>query len=165
MSIEPRNEPLPAPPGRCRVRPPKCVAPPRTAAAATSADYHLTRRHRAPPGRGGAAHAGGGAWRSTGHRGDGSSGCGGGVAVASEGAGGAFNYLGGLAEGAAALATAGEVAGTLAARRSGNGRVGCQTCRRRCLRPGPRHGMGTRSSGPSRAARTRPCRTSGPPTT
>ena len=38
------------------------------------------------------------------------------VAVASEGVGGAFGYLGGLAEGAAALApTAGEVAGTLAA--------------------------------------------------
>ena len=37
------------------------------------------------------------------------------VAVAAEGAGGAFGYLGGLAEGAAALApTAGEVAGTLA---------------------------------------------------
>ena len=30
------------------------------------------------PGQGGAARAGGGAWRSTGHRGDGSSGCGGG---------------------------------------------------------------------------------------
>ena len=38
------------------------------------------------------------------------------VAVAAEGVGGAFGYLGGLAEGAAALApTAGEVAGTLAA--------------------------------------------------
>ena len=37
------------------------------------------------------------------------------VAVAAEGVGGAFGYLGGLAEGAAALApTAGEVAGTLA---------------------------------------------------
>ena len=36
------------------------------------------------------------------------------VAVAAEGVGGAFGYLGGLAEGAAALApTAGEVAGTL----------------------------------------------------
>ena len=33
---------------------------------------------RAPPGRGGAARARGGAWRSTGHRGDGSCGCGGG---------------------------------------------------------------------------------------
>ena len=39
------------------------------------------------------------------------------VAVAAEGVGGAFGYLGGLAEGAAALApTAGEVAGTLVAR-------------------------------------------------
>ena len=38
------------------------------------------------------------------------------AAAAAEGAGGAFGYLGGLAEGAAALApTAGEVAGTLAA--------------------------------------------------
>ena len=37
------------------------------------------------------------------------------MAVAAEGVGGAFGYLGGLAEGAAALApTAGEVAGTLA---------------------------------------------------
>ena len=51
-----------------------------------------------------------------------------GVAVAVEGVGGAFGYLGGLAEGAAALApTAGEVAGAMAATagwRSGNGRVG-----------------------------------------
>ena len=40
---------------------------------------------------------------------------GGEVAVAAEGVGGAFGHLGGLAEGAAALApTAGEVAGTLA---------------------------------------------------
>ena len=39
------------------------------------------------------------------------------VAVAAEGVGGAFGYLGGLAEGAAALApTAGEVAGAMAAR-------------------------------------------------
>ena len=39
-----------------------------------------------------------------------------GVAVAAEGVGGAFGYLGGLAEGAAALApTAGEVAGAMAA--------------------------------------------------
>ena len=38
------------------------------------------------------------------------------VAVAAEGVGGAFGYLGGLAEGAAALApTAGEVAGAMAA--------------------------------------------------
>ena len=52
--------------------------------------------------------AGGGAWCSAGYRGDGSGGC--------EGVGGAFGYLGGLAEGAAALApTAGEVAGAMAA--------------------------------------------------
>ena len=75
-------------------------------------------------------------------------------AVAAEGVGGAFGYLGGLAEGAAALApTAGEVAGTLA----GAAGVGAAaTARAGCWR--------TRSSGPSRAARTRPCRTSGPPT-
>ena len=36
--------PLPAPPGRSRVRPPKCVAPPRAAAAATAADHRPTRR-------------------------------------------------------------------------------------------------------------------------
>ena len=52
--------------------------------------------------------------RGVGYRGDGSGGCG--VAVAAEGVGGAFGYLGGLAEGAAALApTAGEVAGAMAA--------------------------------------------------
>ena len=59
------------------------------------------------------------------------------VAVAAEGVGGAFGYLGGLAEGAAALApTAGEVAGAMAAT------VGRGTRRRRSLRPGPRHGLG-----------------------
>ena len=42
-----------------------------------AADHRPTRRRRAPPGRGGAARAGGGARRG-GHRGDGSSGCGGG---------------------------------------------------------------------------------------
>ena len=56
-----------------------------------------------------------------------------------EGVGGGFGYL------AAALApTAGEVAGTLAAT-AGVGAaatVGCGTCRRRSLRPGPRHGLG-----------------------
>ena len=40
---------------------------------ATSTDHRSTRRHRV-----GAARAGGGAWRCAGHRGDGSSGCGGG---------------------------------------------------------------------------------------
>ena len=68
------------------------------------------------------------------------------VAVAAEGVGGAFGYLGGLAEGAAALApTAGEVAGAMAATAgvgSGDGWVGCGTRRRRSLRPGPRHGLG-----------------------
>ena len=73
------------------------------------------------------------------------------VAVAAEGVGGA----GGVAEGAAALApTAGEVAGAMAAT-AGVGAAA--TARAGCWR--------TRSSGLSRAARTRPCRTSGPPTT
>ena len=141
----------PAPPRRSRVRPPKCVAPPRAAAAATTADHRPTRRRRAPPGRGGAARARGGAWRSTGHRGDGSSGCGGEVAVAAEGVGGAFGYLGGLAEGAAALAPmVGEVAGAMAATATAGLAVG--------LAGGAAYGL-------SRAARTRLCRTSGPPTT
>ena len=97
-------------PGRSRVRPPKCVAPPRAAAAATAADHGPTRRRRAPPGQGGAAHAGGGAWRSTGHTGDGGSGCGGGRGRRRRRR--RKRYLGGLAEGAAALApTAGESAG------------------------------------------------------
>ena len=64
------------------------------------------------------------------------------VAVAAEGVGGAFGYLGGLAEGAAALApTAGEVAGTLAGA-AGVGEAGRWACRRRSLRPGARHGLG-----------------------
>ena len=59
------------------------------------------------------------------------------VAVAAEGVGGAFGDLGGLAEGAAALApTAGEVAGTLAgAAGVGGGGAGRWACRRRSLRP------------------------------
>ena len=91
----------------------------------------------------------GGSWRSTGHRGDG--------AVAEkgevEGVGGAFGYLRGLGEGAAALApTAGEVAGAMAATTGvaaategwpwdsqARGTAGCWR---------------TRSSGLSRAART-----------
>ena len=84
------------------------------------------------------------------------------VAVAAEGVGGAFGYLGGLAEGAAALApTAGEVAGTLA------GAAGVGAAATAGLAVGIAGGgcWRTRSSGPSRAARTRPCRTSGPPTT
>ena len=66
------------------------------------------------------------------------------VAVAAEGVGGAFGYLGGLAEGAAALApTAGEVAGTLAGGGSWRGGgAGRWACRRRSLRPGARHGLG-----------------------
>ena len=82
------------------------------------------------------------------------------VAVATEGVDGAFGYLGGLAEGAVALApTAGEIAGTLA----GAAGVGAaQPTASRAARAGC---WRTRSSGPSRAARTRPCRTSGPPTT
>ena len=55
------------------------------------------------------------------------------VAVAAEGVGGAFGYLGGLAEGAACHG---------GSWRSGNGRVGRGTRRRRSLRPGPRHGLG-----------------------
>ena len=60
------------------------------------------------------------------------------VAVAAEGVGGAFGYLGGLAEGAAALApTAGEVAGTLAGaagvylrvRRQSQGQLPCGNVR------------------------------------
>ena len=63
------------------------------------------------------------------------------VAVAAEGVGGAFGYLGGLAEGAAALApTAGEVAGTLAG--AAGGGAGRWACRRRSLRPRTRHGLG-----------------------
>ena len=94
------------------------------------------------------------------------------VAVGAEGVGGAFGYLGGLAEGAAALApTAGEVAGTLAgaaelARRQRRGwpwaSQAAQPTASRVARAGC---WRTRSSGPSRAARTRPCRTSGPPAT
>ena len=93
------------------------------------------------------------------------------VAVAAEGVGGAFGYLGGLAEGAAALTPAvGEVAGTLAGAAgvgaaatglavglAGGAATASHAARAGCWR--------TRSSGPSRAARTRPCRTSGPPTT
>ena len=76
------------------------------------------------------------------------------VAVAAKG--GRSGYLGGLAEGAAALApAAGKVAGTLA----GAGIAGGAAC-------GLARGTGWMlENGPSRAARTRPCRTSGPPTT
>ena len=65
------------------------------------------------------------------------------VAVAAEGVGGAFGYLGGLAEGAAALApTAGEVAGAMAATAGVNGGAGRWACRRRSLRPRTRRGLG-----------------------
>ena len=53
------------------------------------------------------------------------------VAVAAEGVGGAFGYLGGLAEGAAALAPT-----------NAGWRGGRWACRRRSLRPGARHGLG-----------------------
>ena len=93
------------------------------------------------------------------------------VAVAAEGVGGAFGYLGGLAEGAAALApTAGEVAGTLAgaagvAQRQRRGWPwALQTARPTAWLAARAGCWRTRSSGLSRAARTRPCRTSGPPT-
>ena len=66
------------------------------------------------------------------------------VAVAAEGVGGAFGYLGGLAEGAAALApTAGE-GWRGGSRRGGNGGAGRGHCGRRSLRAGARHGMGPR---------------------
>ena len=90
-----------------------------------------------------------------------------------EGVGGAFGYLGGLAEGAAASApTAGEVAGAMAAT-AGVGAtataglaVGLAGGAAYTAWPAARAGCWrTRSSGLSRAARTRPCRTSGPPTT
>ena len=59
------------------------------------------------------------------------------MAVAAEGVGGAFGYLGGLAEGAAALApTAGEVAGTLA------GAAGAATRRHRGAAYGLARGTG-----------------------
>ena len=164
---------------RCRpsapsspVRPHECIAPPRAAAAAAAADHRPTRRRRAPPGRGGqraqevergAAQAIEETAAVAAEEGE--------VAVAAEGVGGAFGYLGGLAEGAAALApTAGEVAGAMVPRR--------ESAQRRRLGwpwdsqaaqptawPAARAGCWrTRSSGLSRAARTRPCRTSGPPT-
>ena len=91
------------------------------------------------------------------------------VAVAAEGVGGAFGYLGGLAEGAAALApTAGEVAGTLA----GAAGVGAAATAGLAvgIAGGAAYGL-ARGTGwvlentlPA-PARTRPCRTSGPPTT
>ena len=68
-----------------------------------------------------------------------------GEAVAAEGVGGAFGYLEGLAEGAAALApTAGEVAVGWRGRswRGGNGGAGRGHRRRRSLRPRARHGLG-----------------------
>ena len=95
------------------------------------------------------------------------------VAVAAEGVGGVFGYLGGLAEGAAALApTAGEVAGAMAATagvgaaRQRQGWPWDSQAAQPTAWPAARAGCWrTRSSGLSRAARTRPCRTSGPPTT
>ena len=62
-------------------------------------------------------------------------------------------------------ALAGEVAGWRGWR-GGNGGTGCGHCRRRGLRPGLRHGLGAGEHAlpVSRAARTRLCRTSGPPT-
>ena len=91
------------------------------------------------------------------------------VAVAAEGVGGAFGYLGGVAEGAAALApTAGEVAGTLAgAAGVGAAAMAGWPWASQAAQPTASRGTGwvLESSGPSRAARTRLCRTSGPPTT
>ena len=92
------------------------------------------------------------------------------VAVAAEGVGGAFGYLGGLAEGAAALApTAGEVAWLarreLARRQRRGWPLGLQAAQPTASHAARAGCWRTRSSGPSRAARTRPCRTPGPPTT
>ena len=137
--------------------------------AAASADHRPTRRRRAPPGQGGAAQEverGAEAIEETAVAAEEGE-----VAVAAEGVGGAFGYLGGLAEGAAALApTAGEVAGTLArrelARRQRRGWPWALRAAQPTALCAARAGCWrTRSSGPSRAARTRPCRTSGPPTT
>ena len=80
------------------------------------------------------------------------------VAVAVEGVGGAFGYLGGLAEGATALAP-------MAQRQRRGWPLGLQAAQPTAWRAARAGCWRTRSSGPSRAARTRPCRTSGPPTT
>ena len=82
------------------------------------------------------------------------------MAVAAEGVGGAFGYLGGLAEGAAALApTTGEVAGTLAGALARRQRRGwpwaLRAAQPTALRAARAGCWRTRSSGPSRAARTR----------
>ena len=68
------------------------------------------------------------------------------VAVAAEGVGGAFGFLGGLAEGAAALAHRGRGCWNAGRRggswRGGNGGAGRGHCGRRSLRPRARHGLG-----------------------
>ena len=90
------------------------------------------------------------------------------VAVAAEGVGGAFGYLGGLAEGAAALAPTAErwPARRESARRQRRGwPLALRAAQPTALRAARAGSSRTRSSGPSKAARTRPCRTSGPPTT
>ena len=115
-------------------------------AAATTADHRPTRRRRAPPGRGGAARAGGGARRSAGHRGDGSCGRRGGRGSrCRRGRGRSLRVLAGPdrrgrcfgAHGGRGCWSDGCHGGS---RRSGNGRVGRGTRRRRSLRPGPRTG-------------------------
>ena len=81
------------------------------------------------------------------------------VAVAAEGVGGAFGYLGGLAEGAAALALARQESAQLQRLGWPLGLQAAQPTAWRAARAGC---WRTRSS--PGAARTRPCRTSGPPT-
>ena len=92
--------PLPAPPGRSRVRAHECIAPPRAAAAVERLLDEAGQR--AQEVERGAAQAIEETAAVAAEEGE--------VAVAAEGVGGAFGYLGGLAEGAAA---AGEVAGAM----------------------------------------------------
>ena len=91
------------------------------------------------------------------------------VAVAAEGVGRAFGYLGGLAEGAAAWRPPrARLLERWLARRELARRgwpLGLQAAQPTAWRAARAGCWRTRSSGPSRAARTRPCRTSGPPTT
>ena len=105
--------PLPAPPGRSRVRPHECILrpqpPPQIIGRPDDVERLLDEAgQRAQEVERGAAQAIEETAAVAAEEGE--------VAVAGEGVGGAFGYLGGLAEGAAALApTAGEVAGAMAA--------------------------------------------------
>ena len=129
-------------------------------------------RRRAPPGRGRAARAGGGARRSAGHRGDGSGGCGGGRGCRCRRGRGRGLWLPG-GPGRRGRCFGGHGARLLerwlprresAQRRRLGWPWGSQAAQPTAW-PAARAGCWrTRSSGLSRAARTRPCRTSGPPT-